>query len=121
MLDSARAEWSDDVLTLAAERFERGLTAEISKFRVDVAGELARVRVGFAEESSKIRVDVAGQLAQLRTDQSAELAGVRREVAGLRQDLGTVRVDLFKWSFLFWIGQVAAVAGLLAFMLRSVP
>jgi len=26
---------------------------------------------------------------------------------------------LLKWSFLFWVGQVAAVAGLLAFMLRS--
>jgi hypothetical protein len=45
-----------------------------------------------------------------------------REVAALRQgvtrDLSTVRVDLLTWSFLLWIGQVAARAGLLAFMLR---
>lgn len=121
MLESARAEWSDDVLTLAAERFERGLTAEISKLRVDIAGELSRVRVGFAEELAKIRVEVAGELSKLRTDLSAELSGTRREVSDLRQDLGGVRVDLLKWSFLFWIGQVAAVAGLLAFMLRSLP
>jgi hypothetical protein len=26
--------------------------------------------------------------------------------------------DMLKWSFLFWIGHVAAVAGLIAFMLR---
>ena len=26
---------------------------------------------------------------------------------------------MLKWSFLFWIGQVAAMAGLLAFMLGS--
>jgi hypothetical protein len=39
----------------------------------------------------------------------------------VRQDVTTVRVDLMKWSFLFWIGQVAATAGLMAFMFRSVP
>jgi hypothetical protein len=39
--------------------------------------------------------------------------------SGLRQEIATARVDLLKWSFLFWIGQVAAIAGMLAFVLRS--
>jgi len=34
--------------------------------------------------------------------------------------LAETRVDLLKWSFLFWIGQVAAIGGMLAFALRSV-
>ena len=33
--------------------------------------------------------------------------------------LAETRVELLKWSFLFWIGQVAAIAGMLAFVLRS--
>jgi hypothetical protein len=33
--------------------------------------------------------------------------------------LAETRVDLLKWSFLFWVGQVAAIAGMLAFVLRS--
>jgi len=37
----------------------------------------------------------------------------------LRQEIATSRVELLKWSFLFWIGQVAVIAGLLAFMLRA--
>jgi len=28
------------------------------------------------------------------------------------------RVDLFKWCFLFWVGQVLAIGGLLGVMLR---
>jgi hypothetical protein len=40
-------------------------------------------------------------------------------LAGLRGEMATTRVELLKWSFLFWVGQVAAIAGLLAFMLRS--
>ena len=50
-----------------------------------------------------------------------EISGLRLEMhqgfAALRQENATTRVELLKWSFLFWIGQVAALAGLLAFML----
>ena len=102
VLESARAEWSADVLTLAAERFDRSLTGEISKLRVDIAGELARLRVDFSKDLSDFRQDVG------------------RQFSDMRQEVSGVRVDLFKWSFLFWIGQVAAMAGLLAFMLRGV-
>ena len=28
------------------------------------------------------------------------------------------RVDLFKWCFLFWVGQVLAIGGMLEVMLR---
>jgi len=37
----------------------------------------------------------------------------------VRQELATTRVEMLKWSFLSWTGQVAAMAGLLAFMLRG--
>ena len=44
-----------------------------------------------------------------------EMAGLRvalvREIYGLRS-------EILKWSFLFWIGQFAAFAGLLAFMFK---
>ena len=33
--------------------------------------------------------------------------------------LAETRGDVLKWSFLFWVGQVAAIAGMLAFFLRS--
>lgn len=82
LLASTRAEWTEDVMTGAVDRFERRLTTEISGVRVDVSRELSALRVDFA-----------------------------REITALR-------VELLKWSFLFWVGQVATMAGLLAFMLR---
>lgn len=77
-------------MTLAVDRFERRLTDEISSLRVD-----------FTREVSGLRQDIG------------------RQISDVRHDLGQVRVELLKWSFLFWIGQVAAVAGLLALMLRA--
>jgi len=62
----------DIMLNVAAERFERRVSEEISSLRVDLV----------------------------------------RELHGMR-------ADLFKWSFLFRIGQLAAVIGVLTFMLRN--
>jgi hypothetical protein len=73
LLDSERKDWGEQVLSVAADRFERRLTEE--------------------------------------------LAGLRLEV---RDGLATTRFEMLKWSFVFWIGQVAATAALLSFMLRGV-
>lgn len=83
MVESANTGWSEHVLSLATERFERRLTEEISGLR-----------------------------AEFHCTLQAGLTDVRKEIA-------TTRFELLKWSFLFWIGQVAAMAALLSFMLRS--
>ena len=44
-----------------------------------------------------------------------ELARFRNDVV---RELATTRVDMLRWSFVFWIGQVAAFAALLAYVRR---
>ena len=83
MFDSEMEREREQVLSVAADRFERRLTEEISTLRVEVGREL------------------------------------HEGLAGIRQELSAARVEMLKWSFLFWIGQVAAMAGLLSYMLRS--
>ena len=78
LLDIERKDWSEQVLGVASDRFERRLTEEISAIRGELHDGLASVR----------------------------------------QELATTRVETLRWSFLFWVGQVAAMAGLLAFMFR---
>jgi hypothetical protein len=82
MLDTERKDWSEDVLTIATDRFERRLTAEISTLRTG--------------------------LQQTFHD----------GLSAIRQELATNRVEHLKWSFVFWAGQLAAMAGLLATMYR---
>jgi len=82
LLDSEHKQWSDHVLSVAAERFERRLAEEISALRDSLRGAL------------------------------------HDGLGAVRQELSTNRVELLKWSFLFWVGQVAAMAALLAAMFR---
>jgi hypothetical protein len=93
LLDSTRQDWTESVLTAAVDRFEYRLTSEISALRLDVARELSG----------------------LRQDVTREIAAVRQDVT---RDLSGVRVEWLTWSFLFWIGQVVGMAGLLSFMIR---
>ncbi|MBI1873094.1 MAG: hypothetical protein HYZ58_04535 [Acidobacteria bacterium] len=39
-------------------------------------------------------------------------------VAGLRQDIASQRFEILKWAFLFWVGQLFAVASLIAVLIR---
>lgn len=56
---------------------------------------------------------LAQEMSALRVEMANGMCGIRREMS-------TLRVELLRWSFLFWIGQVAAMAGLLAVALRLV-
>ena len=64
-LDEAGQQWKEDVLEIAADRFERRLAVELSQFRVEVSRDLAAVRVEIsASRLSTIRW-VAGLLIAL--------------------------------------------------------
>lgn len=80
--------------------------------------------VGLAELLESERAEVM-RMASDRFDSrlTLEISAVRLELhdglAAVRQEMATSRVELLKWSFAFWVGQVAAMAGLLAFMFRT--
>ena len=54
-----------------------------------------------------------------------ELSKLRIEMVqgfgSIRQEMADGRFDLVKWSFIFWVGQVVAIGGIVAVLLRSLP
>lgn len=66
----------------------------------------ARFERRLTEEISALRVDFTRELHQ--------------GLAAVRQEMATMRVELIRWSFVFWMGQVAVTIGALAFMLRGI-
>ncbi|MCG6553959.1 MAG: hypothetical protein L7F77_16680 [Candidatus Magnetominusculus sp. LBB02] len=59
------------------------------------------------EESGKLRLEIE----KLRTETRLEIEKVRTEV----EKSGKENI---KWMFLFWVGQIAAVAALLKFFIK---
>jgi hypothetical protein len=135
LLDLARREWSDNVIEVCTARFEHRLLDETSTLRLQITQGDAALRQQMTELGASLRAEMAALGASLRGEMAAlggslrgEITalggGLRGEMAALggslRQEMADLRFDILKWCFLFWIGQVVAVAGLFALMLRLV-
>ena len=65
--------------------------------------------------ADKITVAVNGAAERYERRLAEEISGLRTAIV---REIHDGRVEIIKWSFLFWIGQVTVIAGLLAVMLR---
>lgn len=70
--EAEKAVWSEDMLSISVERFERRLAEELGSLRV-----------------------------------------------ALVREIHDGRVETIKWVFIFWVGQMTAFVGVLAFMFRT--
>lgn len=66
-------------------------------------------RIGQAEGA--LRQEIGGLETRL-------VDRVSQAESGLRRDMGGLEVRLLKWSFAFWIGQVAAIGAIMTALLR---
>ena len=120
LFEVERAEWTGDVISRSVERFEQRLVGELAGVRTEMTRGEARLR----EEIASVRVEMARGEARLHGEISQTRAMLREEMAQqgtlIRQEIATNRFELLKWSFLFWVGQVIAVVGLVGVMLRAI-
>jgi hypothetical protein len=90
LLNEASVQTRGDVVEIAASRFERRL----------------------AEETGKLRTEIAALRAEFRAELSSE-------VGGLRADMGAFEARITRWMFVFWIGQIGALLGILFAFFRT--
>jgi hypothetical protein len=84
LLNEASVQTRGDVIEVAANRFERRL----------------------AEELAELRAELHSQIGSLRAE-------LHSEVGGLRADMGAFEARITRWMFVFWIGQIGALLGIL--------
>ncbi len=84
-----------EMLEFIEEKFERRLAEELGKVNVNIANLEQRLDNRITVEISKINERI--------TD----------EIAGVKNQISDTRADLIKWMFIFWIGQVGALLGIL--------
>lgn len=113
LLELSHREWRADVIAACTERFERRLVEEVAGLRVQIAQTEGVLRRDMAEMGAAIRQEMAQMGADIRTEM-AQMG------AGIRQDIATGRVEMLKWCFLFWIGQLVTIASIVGIMLRLI-
>ena len=90
----------EDSLRLLSERFERRLSEEIGQLRAEMH-----------EEMGKLKTEMHGEIGKLRTE-------MYDEMGKLKVGMGNLRAELIKWMFIFWIGQIAVLGGLIISLVK---
>lgn len=98
LLKEVEFEGRKDALVIAEERFERRLSEEAAKLRVEMKEEIAKLDRRITEEIAKLRVEM------------------KEEIAGLRVEIAKAKSEMIKWMFIFWVGQIGVIAALFALL-----
>ena len=126
-VDAECSAWSGRVLTTAAQRLDAAAERYDGKFAAAVerceaiaaaAAERYDSKLAAIEHRFDAKLDVKLSVAAERYERrlAEEISGLR---VALVRELHEGRVEIIKWSFLFWLGQVAALFALFSFMLRT--
>ena len=123
------------------ERFKATLLGESASLRGEVRAGFAELRteiVGVQEQLhgeidgglaklhgeidgglAKLHGEIDSGLAKLRGEIDSGLAKLRGEIEGLRTEMATMRADLLRWMFIYWMGSVIGLGGVIFAALQS--
>jgi uncharacterized phage infection (PIP) family protein YhgE len=139
VLSQVEASARDASILVVEERFERRvseegakinmrITEEVTKIDNRITEEVAKVNNRMTEEVAKINNRITEEVTKLRAELRAEISKldnriteevtkinnrITEEVAKLRVEVSRVQSNLIKWMFIFWLGQVGAMIGIL--------
>ena len=85
------------------------------KLREALGNEAGDELIGIVDKAAGDISDLRGDVAELRHEMRVGFADLKADLAGR---IANVKGDLMRWSFVFWVGAVAAIA-LLAGVLRT--
>jgi hypothetical protein len=107
------ASVQDATVTLAKQSFERRLGDECGKLRLEVSTLGSALR----SEMNHMRAELRSEMKQMRAELGSEMNQMRTDLrADFKVAFADLRSDLLKWSFVFWVGQVAAIVGFVALL-----
>ena len=102
-LPQAGHEWEDEVNELRGDI--RALRADMGKLEGALRSDMNKLECSLRADMGRMESGLRGDMAKLEST--------------LRSDMSRLETTLLKWSFLFWIGQVIALSGVMGVLLRA--
>jgi hypothetical protein len=102
LLNEASVQTRGDVIEIAASRFERRLAEQTAKFEGRLAELTARFEGRLAEQTAKFERRLSEETGKLRA-----------EIGELRADMGAFEARITRWMFIFWVGQIGVLLGII--------
>ena len=128
LFNSYGKENKDSVIDMVEERFKRTVISEISGLREEMKEGERSLSEEMRAGDAALREQMQAGDAALREQMQAGDAALREEIrkvdsdlreqiistdASLRSEIHKSKADTIKWMFIFWIGQIGAILGIL--------
>jgi len=139
LLNQAEEKVRDVIVKFSEEKYERRLVEVASALRVsledkiagvksDLEGKIASVKSDLEEKIAGVKSDLEGKIASVKSDLEEKIASVKSDlegkianlevkIANVKSDLevkiANARADIIRWMFIFWVGQIGALLGIL--------
>jgi dsDNA-specific endonuclease/ATPase MutS2 len=93
---------------------------DLQQVATELRGEIQHVTTELRGEIQQVATELRGEIQQGLSASRAEfLRELTRVETTLRKEVQEGRAELLKWSFVFWVGNVAAMAGIVFAMFRA--
>ncbi len=106
-------ETKDTIIENAELRFEKKLTELVSGLREDITRGDASLRRELVHVDSSLREEIRQVDSSLRE----EITGLREDMVrgdcSLREEIHKAKSETVKWMFIFSVGQIGVILGLL--------
>lgn len=107
---------------------EAGLRTEMGQayaaLRTEMGQAYAALRTEMGQGQAALRTEMGQGQAALRTEMAQGQAGLRTEMANglaaLRVEMASLRADMMKWMFIYWMGTIIPLAGLMVGLVKLV-
>jgi len=103
-------------ITALEGRLNERITQEISGVRQEITALEGRINERITGEISKLNERITEEVSKFDNKMTKEISKldhkITEEVSKLRVEMSQFKTEIIKWMFLFWIGQLACVAGI---------
>jgi len=120
LINEAQKETQNNVIKFVEEKFEKRLSEELAKVRV----EIAEVKTELIERIENSRSEMKSDIESLRSEMKSDIESLRtndekvkteliERIEALKTNDEKVKSELIRWMFIFWVGQIGAILGIL--------
>jgi hypothetical protein len=73
----------------------------------------------FSEQEAASVIEYFEQKAEQKYIENKDVLTTKEDIGQLKKEIEASKSDIIKWMFIFWIGQMAAIFGLIILYLKK--
>ncbi len=71
-----------------------------------------------SETQAKAITKAINTAIEADTEKKKELLATKEDIANLKVEIASIKAELIKWMFIFWLGQIGMLSGIIFAMLK---